>query len=172
MRLRFSKYFQKDGLPNNVIEGILEDRSGRLWISTNNGISCFDPSAGTFRNYEYNDGLQGAVFNRNSCLVTRDGSMYFGGSRGFNVFHPDSIRANTGVPSVYITDFQVFNKSVRPEEKGAPLTMPVTVAQEVILSYKQSVFSFEFAALNWTGSQPVRSATRQILRGPLSSGGT
>jgi len=146
----FSKYFQKDGLPNNVIEGMLEDRSGRLWISTNNGISCFDPSAGTFRNYEYNDGLQGAVFNRNSCLTTRDGHMYFGGSRGFNVFHPDSIRANTVAPPVYITGFEVFNKPVGPEEEGSPLARPITVAQEITLSYKQSVFSFEFAALNYS----------------------
>jgi len=146
----FSKYFQKDGLPNNVIQGMLEDKKGNLWIATNNGISRFDPEAKTFQNYEYNDGLQGAVFNRGACLKTLNGDMFFGGSRGFNIFNPDSIRANTLVPPVYITDFQVFNQSVKPGEKGSPLKTPIIDADGLTLSYKQSVFSFEFTALNYS----------------------
>ena len=146
----FTKYFEKDGLPNNVIESILEDSRGNLWIGTNNGISCFNPVAVTFRNYELNDGLQGTVFNHSACFKTRGGEMFFGGSGGFNVFHPDSIRANTFIPPVFVTDFQVFNKSVKPGGKGSPLQTHISETRELTLSYKQSVFSFEFAALNYT----------------------
>ena len=37
------QYTTDDGLPSNVIYGILEDSYGRLWVSTNQGLSCFDP---------------------------------------------------------------------------------------------------------------------------------
>jgi signal transduction histidine kinase/CheY-like chemotaxis protein/ligand-binding sensor domain-containing protein len=147
---RFKKYFQKDGLPNNVVEGILEDKKAHLWIATNNGISRFDPEALTFRNYEYSDGLQGTVFNRGACLATSNGDLFFGGSRGFNVFNPDKVCKNIFVPQVYITDFQIFNQSVKPAPHGSPLTRNISVTKDITLSYDQSVFSFEFAALNYS----------------------
>jgi signal transduction histidine kinase/ligand-binding sensor domain-containing protein/CheY-like chemotaxis protein len=145
----FTHYSQKDGLANNVIQSILEDDHGNLWLGTNNGLSKFTPAAKTFRNYELNDGLQGNTFNHDACLKTTTGEMFFGGSRGFNRFHPDSVYTNPFIPPVFITDFQVFNKSVKPA-KDSPLTTHINEAREIILSYKQSVFSFEFAALNYT----------------------
>jgi signal transduction histidine kinase/streptogramin lyase len=146
----FKKYFQKDGLPNNVIQGILEDKKANLWIATNNGICHFNPQAITFRNYEYSDGLQGTVFNRGACLMAANGDMFFGGSRGFNVFNPDSISENRFIPPVFITDFQIFNKSVKPAADGSALVSHISVTKELTLSHDQSVFSFEFAALNYS----------------------
>ena len=146
----FTRYVVKDGLPNNVIEGMLEDGKGNLWISTNNGLSRFNPAAGTFRNYELSDGLQGPVFNRGACFRTAKGEMFFGGPGGFNVFHPDSIRSNTFIPPVYITDFQVFNTSVKTGAQDSLLKTHISETKALTLSYKQSVFSFEFTALNYT----------------------
>jgi signal transduction histidine kinase/ligand-binding sensor domain-containing protein len=145
----FTHYSQKDGLANNVIQSILEDDRGNLWLGTNNGLTKFNPAAKNFRNYEVNDGLQGNTFNHDACLKTTKGEMFFGGSRGFNRFHPDSVYTNPFIPPVFITDFQVFNKSVKPA-KDSPLTTHINQAREIILSYKQSVFSFEFSALNYT----------------------
>jgi signal transduction histidine kinase/CheY-like chemotaxis protein/ligand-binding sensor domain-containing protein len=146
----FTYYFQKDGLPNDVIQSILEDGQGNLWLGTNNGLSSFNPTTKIFRNYELNDGLQGSNFNRGACLKTSAGELLFGGSGGFNVFHPDSIRANSFVPPVFITDFQIFNKSIKTGAANSPLTIHINEAKEITLSYEQSVFSFEFAALNYT----------------------
>ena len=64
----FRHFFEKDGLPNNVIYAIQEDQEGQLWISTNNGLSRFDPDRYTFRNYDYKDGLQSNEFNHNSAF--------------------------------------------------------------------------------------------------------
>ena len=146
----FVKFFQKDGLPNNVIQGILEDDHGNLWMSTNNGLCCFNPDTKVFRNYEFNDGLQGPVFNHGAYLKTRSGEMFFGGSGGFNVFHPDSIRQNGFVPPVFITDFQIFNKSVSVGGENSPLKTDINESRELTLAHTQSVFSFEFAALSYT----------------------
>src|SRR5699024_2363234 len=90
----FTFYNQKDGLPGDVINGILEDNNGFLWLSTNKGISRFDPDRNTFRNYGIEDGLQGNDYIHGSCYKTRDGEMFFGGPNGFNSFYPDSIQDN------------------------------------------------------------------------------
>src|SRR5690606_21945102 len=145
----FESFFTVDGLPNDVINGILEDDHGFLWISTNKGISKFDPIKKTFRNFDIEDGLQGNDFFHGSCFKARNGEMFFGGPNGFNYFHPDSLKDNTLIPPVIITHFQIFNKPVRVNEKNSPLQKHISETKELTLSHEHSVFSFEFAALNY-----------------------
>ena len=148
----FIHYSEKDGLPNDVIYGILEDDHGDLWLSTNKGLSKFDPQAETFRNYTVRDGLQGNAFNDWARYKSRSGMMYFGGTNGFNVFHPDSIRDNPYIPPVVITDFQLFNTSVPIGEIADGRTLlstSITETDEIRLNYKDNVFSFIFAALHY-----------------------
>ena len=52
-----SLYSTAQGLPNNSIRGILEDNNGNLWISTNNGLSCYHQAENRFINYTIQDGL-------------------------------------------------------------------------------------------------------------------
>ncbi|HEY8938453.1 MAG TPA: two-component regulator propeller domain-containing protein [Cyclobacteriaceae bacterium] len=146
---QFVRHAELDALPNNVINGILEDGKGNLWISTNKGISRYNPIKKTIRNYDVKDGLQGNEFNRNACYKAPDGVMFFAGTNGFNVFHPDSIRDNSHLPPVVITDFQLFNKSILPAQEGSVLKTAINETKEITLSYKHSVFSFEFAALDF-----------------------
>ena len=146
----FTAYYEKDGLPNEVIQGILEDRRGNLWLSTNKGLSMFNHKTSTFRNYGISDGLQGNSFNRSACFKDRNGQLFFGGLNGCAVFHPDSLRDNPNIPPVFITGFQIFNKSVQTGTKDSLLPISISEAKEITLSYTQSVFSFEFAALNYT----------------------
>lgn len=149
----FTSYFQRDGLPNDVINGILEDNSGFLWISTNRGISKFDPETVSFRNYDVQDGLQGNDFFHGSCYKSQNGEMFFGGPNGYNSFFPDSLKDNTIIPAVVITDFQIFNKPVGINTPDSPLEKHISETNELELSYEQSVFSFEFAALNYISTQ-------------------
>src|SRR3546814_4990569 len=44
--------------------------------------------------FEAKDGLQGNEFNRYHFLKSPDGRIFFGGTRGWTVFHPDSIKIN------------------------------------------------------------------------------
>jgi signal transduction histidine kinase/CheY-like chemotaxis protein/ligand-binding sensor domain-containing protein len=147
---RFTHYSQKDGLPNPVVQSILEDDHKNLWLGTNNGLSRFNPVAKSFKNYGVIDGLQSNIFNYGACFKSSSGELFFGGSKGYNRFHPDSIHVNSFVPPVFITDFLVFNKPVKAGAQGSPLTTHINEAKEIILSYHESVFSFEFAALNYT----------------------
>lgn len=159
---RFTSYTEKDGLANNVIYGILEDKHGNLWLSSNKGISKFNPVTKVCSNYDVSDGLQDNTFKQNAWYQTAQGEMFFGGINGFNVFHPDSISDNPFIPPVWITDLQIFNKPVAIG-KNSPLQQHITESKEITLSYQQSVFTFAFAALNYT--QPEKNQYAYKLEG-------
>lgn len=149
----FTHFTEADGLPNGVINAILEDEREHLWISTNKGIAKFDTDKKTFENYDVRDGLQSNEFISMSSFKTHIGWMYFGGINGFNHFHPAKIKSNQRPPALIFTDFKVFNKSVDFKRKNKILNQPVQFVKEINLSYKDKVFSFEFAALNFTNAE-------------------
>jgi transcriptional regulator with GAF, ATPase, and Fis domain/ligand-binding sensor domain-containing protein len=141
-------YTDDDGLPHRSVKAMLEDDAGRLWLSTDNGLSRFDSEAGTFRNYSQADGLQSNLFNLGAACRGRNGDLYFGGVYGFNAFHPDELQDNDYPPQVVFSDLKLFNKSleVTPE---SPLEAHVSVAQDVNLGYWQNDITIEYAALHY-----------------------
>jgi ligand-binding sensor domain-containing protein/serine phosphatase RsbU (regulator of sigma subunit) len=160
----FRAYTQKDGLPNDVIYGILEDSGGNLWLSTNQGLSRFTPATETFRNYDARDGLQSNEFNGGAYHQGHDGEMFFGGINGFNAFYPDRIQDNQYPPDIVLTDFQVFNQSVQPQDDPKSLlTRAITETESLTLSYRDYVVSFEFAALHY--ASPMQNQYAYILEG-------
>ena len=151
----FTRYTESQGLPSSTIQGILEDKVGRLWLSTKNGISRFDPKTETFRNYDVSDGLQANEFSQACYTQGPDGEMFFGGSNGFNAFFPENVRDNPYVPPVVITSFKIFNKPV-PIGAKSVLKKAIPYIDSLTLSYRDSVFAFEFAALSYANSQKNR----------------
>jgi signal transduction histidine kinase/ligand-binding sensor domain-containing protein len=148
-------------LPNNRIHAITEDKKGNIWISSNYGISKLNPEIQSIRNYTKEDGLQGDQFYQQSFLKTNKGEMYFGGYNGFNSFYPDSLKDNDFVPPVYLTDFQIFNKPVTYAVPGSKFQTHISEAKEIILNSDESVFSFSFAAINYT--QPEKNQYKYIM---------
>ena len=148
---RFRAYTVRDGLASNAVYGILEDSDGNLWLSTNNGLSRFDPRNETFKNYNVKDGLQSNEFNGNAFFESPSGEMFFGGIGGLNTFYPDEIVDNPYIPPVVITSFQKSNREVQ-------LDVSISEAEELVLSYKDYVFSFEFAALDYSVPEKNRYA--------------
>ena len=152
---KWTLYTEKNGLANNCIYGILEDNKNNLWISTNNGLSKFKIVKETFTNYFEEDGLQGNEFNSFSFYKDKDGLMYFGGLNGFTYFLPDNIKTNKNIPQIVLTDFKKFNKKIK-------LNVPVSKIKNIKLTYKDIVFSFEFAALEYTNSKKNKYAYKLV----------
>jgi ligand-binding sensor domain-containing protein/signal transduction histidine kinase len=150
----FTRYTESQGLPSSTIRCIRDDGSGRLWLSTQKGISRFDPHNETFRDYDVSDGLQSNEFS-DGCFQAPDGEIFFGGSNGFNAFFPENVRENPYVPPIAITSFTIFNKPVPIGEKSV-LKKAIPYVDSLTLSYRDSVFSFEFAALSYANSQKNR----------------
>jgi diguanylate cyclase (GGDEF)-like protein len=149
----FSHLTKADGLPNDVVYGILEDDEGNLWLSTNLGISKFNPEKRTFRNFDERDGLIGNEFN--SCAYFKDsrsGEMFFGGVDGVTAFRPGEIKDNPYVPSIVITDFKIFNRSVKPGPNSV-LKASISDTRDLKLSYRDSMISFEFVGLHYAAPE-------------------
>jgi signal transduction histidine kinase/CheY-like chemotaxis protein len=158
----FLRYTEKDGLPHNSIAGLLEDEQGYLWISTTRGLTKFDPRSSTFRNYDIRDGLQSYEFNRNAVWKTRDGDMFFGGVNGLNAFSPTAVKDNSYIPPIVLTDFRILNESVKIGD-DSPLQQSPGETKALQLSYKDYVFSFEFAALHY--STPEKNQYAYMMEG-------
>jgi len=152
----WSHITEADGLPNDVIYGILPDRAGRLWMPTNKGLARYTPSTGEVRTYDASDGLQGNEFNQGAAFRGRDGALYLGGINGFNAFSPDSIRDNPFVPPVYLTSLRVFDRVVS-------LPQAVSETRAIELQHDQNFLSFEFVALSYTA--PAKNRYRYKLEG-------
>ncbi|MCU0390960.1 MAG: SpoIIE family protein phosphatase, partial [Thermoflexibacter sp.] len=150
---KFKNYTTKQGLVSNSINSMLEDSKGNFWIGTNKGLSMFEESTQTFTNYTESDGLPSSQFKVNSAFKNKEGKMYFGTVNGLCVFHPDSITTNPHKPQVYLTDFKIFNKSVKVGEYDSLLKNVIQQTKEITLSYQYSVFSLEYVGINFTQAQ-------------------
>jgi signal transduction histidine kinase/ligand-binding sensor domain-containing protein len=158
---KFSVYTTNDGLPGNIIYGILEGEKNKLWISTDNGLSCFDPIAKTFTNYSTADGLQSNKFKEQAFCKSSTGVMYFGGNNGFNQFVPRNIKTVAYDPPLVLTNFLMFNKEVPVagnENDPLSLKQHITETKSIVLSYRNSFFSFAFASLNYSATQKKKYA--------------
>jgi ribosomal protein L37E len=145
----FINFREKDGLANEVINGILEDDHGNLWLSTNLGLSMFDTASHAFKNYDIHDGLQGNQFSVGACFKSESGTMLFGGTNGLSVFHSDSIFDNSNIPEVWITGLYIDSELIGVNTEGSPLKENISYTEQVVLSYKQKNLSFDFIALNY-----------------------
>ena len=140
---KFTHFTEEHGLINNTIASIVEDDSFNLWISTKKGISKFDLRTETFKNYSQDDGIYLSGFNPKAYFKNKRGEIYFGGNEGLVIFHPDSIKDNSHIPPAVVTDFKIFNKSIK-------LSQAIYATKQIRLNYKQNFFSFDFASLDYT----------------------
>lgn len=156
----FTCYNSSAGLAGDYVFGILEDDKHSLWISTNKGISKFNTITKAFENFGVSDGLQSAEYKQLAFCKTTSGMMYFGGINGFNQFRPADIKKISFEPPMVLTGFNVFNKQVPIEtaDVETPLKESITEVKNIILPYSNSVFSLEFASLNYTNREKKQYA--------------
>ena len=108
--VRFENQSGVAGMTRQVVYGIESDIDGRLWLSTNNGLTRFDPRTRTVKTFHEAHGLQGEDFNFNAHYRGRDGTLYFGGSNGFNAFAPNAVTKDAPPPRVVLTSVAKLNQ--------------------------------------------------------------
>jgi signal transduction histidine kinase/DNA-binding response OmpR family regulator len=142
-----------DGLPNEVVYGILPDDSGKLWLSTNKGLSRFNPQSRTFRNFDVKDGLQSNEFNTGAYFRSESGELFFGGIQGLNYFFPEDITDNPNKPPVVLTGIKLGNRPISNKTDPDLLSVSVTAVEQITFSYLDDVITFEFAALDYSAPE-------------------
>lgn len=151
---------QRQGLIDEVISSITEDDAGNLWLTTQAGITQYNVDTQQFRNFDKRHGLLDNLFNRNTSLLTSWGELAFGSTKGLTLLDPRQLHINTYVPPVVLTDFQIFNRSVKPGAADSPLRSAISTATRISLDHTQSVFSIEFAALGYRQADQNQYAYR------------
>ena len=150
---KVQRYTTKQGLPNDVVYGILSDDTGRLWMSTNKGLACFTPATGTFRNYAASDGLQSDEFNRYAYCKLADGTLFFGGVEGFNYFKPGQLNDDTVSAPIRITGIKLINRPVDYRDPGSPLKAPAYLSAGMTIPYDANMITFEFATMEFAAPE-------------------
>lgn len=143
----FRHFSTAEGLPNDMVYGILSDDEGHLWISTNRGLSRFNPMSETFTNYTVTDGLQNNEFNGGAFFKSPLGELFFGGIKGYNHFFPSRMMENNYQAPVVFTDFRVLTNN--GENLGQAEQINVSENQEIFLNYRHNHFTITFSSLDY-----------------------
>jgi signal transduction histidine kinase/ligand-binding sensor domain-containing protein/DNA-binding response OmpR family regulator len=166
---RVRKWNKSQGLADDWVLSIAEDRKGNLWLGTARGLSKFEPRTEVFNSYFKLGDLRSFECSR-AVAQSSQGRLFFGTTQGLIAFHPDSIRTYREAPPAAFTDFRLFNQSVPIRGSAAdtlptasPLTVGIETAEKITLAYWQHSFSFAFTALNYL--DPSQNAFRYQLEG-------
>ncbi|AOW21632.1 two-component regulator propeller domain-containing protein [Urechidicola croceus] len=133
-------YTTENGLPNNVIYGILPDKNNNLWLSSNRGITKFSLDkidTPTITNYNNYDGLQAFEFNTGAYFKDTKDILYFGGLEGLNWFNPNQLTTNPTKPQTVITKLEIYSE----EQK---------ITQNKEFKHNQNTVTFTFAGLHYS----------------------
>ena len=149
----FKSYTKVTGAPSDIMLNLAEDTKGNLWMSSANGLLCFNPQTEQFSTYSTNEGLECADFSEASILKLSDKRIVVGTNVGLYVFNPSKLRKKQFVPPLVFTDFQLFNKTVTTNDPESPLTEAIDYTDQITLNHQQSVFSIGFAALDMENSR-------------------
>jgi signal transduction histidine kinase/DNA-binding response OmpR family regulator/ligand-binding sensor domain-containing protein len=146
----------RNGLPNNVVYGILPDNQGTFWCSTNRGLANLIPKkGGSVHEYEVkvytaDMGVQSDEFNTGGFSKAPDGELLFGGVNGINHFYPEKLKSQSNNARVLVVGLEINHVSAQLGEPGSPLKQPLEMTKELHLDYDQNNVSFEFALLDFT----------------------
>ncbi len=152
-------YQRGDGLVDNVVLALAEDKQGHLWLSTPRGLSRFEPEQRQFETFTTADGLPHNDFGQAAVMQRPDGSLWFGNTKGVVQFQPLEVPINESVPPVVLTGFYLANEPIAPGTAG-PLHQPIERSDTIHLEHDQNSVSFEYAALNYLNPDQNQYAYR------------
>ncbi|MBD0294789.1 MAG: SMP-30/gluconolactonase/LRE family protein [Flavisolibacter sp.] len=147
-------------LNNTTIYSIVEDRKKNLWISTTSRIIKLNRSRKEINTYGSNQGVHSYSFSPNSAYYSSSNELFFGDENGYYQFKPDELISNRRPPQILLSDFKLGKEIVKPGV-GGPLPEPLMKLKEIKLNYKQNVFSFHFATIDY--SNPENNRTLYML---------
>lgn len=155
--LSFKHYDVNDGLVNNMVQSIIEDKAGKLWIATEYGISRFDSELHTFENFFFSAYALGNVYSENSGCVSEEGKLLFGSNYGLVVISPEKIINNSAATlPIAFTNLRVNGIAMRPGDVDSPLDCSLVYADQLELKYFQNSFVIDFSTFDYSGASGTK----------------
>ena len=158
---QYTFYNESNGLSNDFIASIIEDQNGSIWLSTNNGISKFNPRYEQFTNYNRKDGTINSLYYPRVKSQSKEGYIYFGGRNGIDFFHPEELKKienklNLNIRTVELSDGLIIypqeidsSKTIKVPRKNKFIRIKYTATniatpKEIRYAYKISEISDEW----------------------------
>lgn len=156
----FHNFYEKDGLSNSYLYALLQDKAGNFWMSSNSGIMRFDPLLPekdiVFKTYGLKDGLVNNEYSMGAAFQSASGSMFVGGTKGFNMFKPEGIKENVSAARAYVIGYKRGGKDVKTDSL-------IAYKKHLNLTWRENYFQFELAALDYT--DPSKNKFSYMLEG-------
>ena len=129
---------------------LLKDKDGNIWAGTQKGIMRIqkDDNQVSFIPGLYDN------FCLKSAFKDEDGKLYFGTNERVVAFYPSQIQFETPVPTMCLTGFKLFSKSVAINARSV-LKQQICFEKKIVLKHNQTVFSIEYAALDYSFSRNI-----------------
>ena len=136
-----------------MVQSMVEDRMGQLWLTTNEGLMCYNPDDRSTRIYSTVNGLLDNNFSGNSSLCSSKGQIYLGCQSGLVAFSPESFLGVSSAPVIIATELMLQGSVVDNFTPESPLTESITVTRELTLNHDQNAFSLKISVLSYRDAQ-------------------
>ena len=158
---------EKQGLCNNNICGIAEDKNHSIWVTTSSGVSRIvvqrnhEDGSNNYGLYNYTtaDGLQSNEFNPGSILTRQDGNVLLGGLYGVNWVFQKTSDDNDALPRVMLTQLFIGEEEILTgHEYNERIVLPQALNEtnKLVLGHNQNTFTIKFAAGNYNQSERLQ----------------
>jgi ligand-binding sensor domain-containing protein len=155
-----------EGLPDMIVQGMIEDDIGNVWITTGNGLAMYRTSTGQILNFYRSDGLSASEFNEGAILQMEDGRIIVGSTSGMDVYNPGGIVLNQNLPRVVLTRLEVLNREVKAGDTlndRVILNKDINYTDKIRITFRDKIITLMFAALNY--QQPEKCRFQYQLEG-------
>jgi len=155
-------FTEANGLANNVVYGILPDSLGYLWLSTNRGLSRFNPRNRTFSNFPNEDPKLNTEFNTGAYSLLPSGELGFGSVEGLFFIRPLTSSKTEHPCVVEVTQLKINGIVLNPAATDAGLWFTDSNQVSLRLSFAQNNLALEFAALQMDDPASVQYRYRVL----------
>ena len=152
-RLHYTRITKEDGMVNNSIHQITEDRFGNIWIGTEEGLSCLNSKSHDIRTFIDKD-LRANSYTSFASAMLNDGRIVCGTEKGLLIVTPNQQQTNmeslqAAITNVFIDGVSVYERTDNPT-RGKSLRL----TDKIILNHDDQKISITFSNFDFSERHP------------------
>lgn len=165
-----SRFFGKaEGMPNEMINGMIEDRYGNVWVTTPNGLCRFlrlQDGEMKLMVFDSQNKLGKTNFGWMTVGHLAGGNLFFGTPDGYYIVNPADVKEMKYTGHPIFTSLRVNNQEVSPgkEVDGRTiLTSALSATEKLVLKHHENFITILFSGLNF--DMPSHTYYKYRLKG-------
>lgn len=165
-----SRFFGRaEGMPNEMINGLIEDRYGNVWVSTPSGLCRFQRLQDGEMKLMVFDSQNKLGKSNFGCMTVghlAGGNLFFGTQDGYYIVNPADVKEMKYTGHPIFTSLRVNNQELVPgkEVDGRTiLTSALSATEKLVLKHHENFITILFSSLNF--DMPSHTYYKYRLKG-------